>query len=131
MSADPFTERLAKVRHRFVSALNGKIDDACAAIPKLSGSAPAVVEAVDTAFRRMHGIGGVGPTLGFAATGRAARTAEHILLTPRHEQRGLTESEVALLNDALRGLRETATRELHTFYAGLAASERPAKSELA
>jgi len=131
MSADPFTERLAKVRHRFVSALDGKIDEACAAIPELSGSAPAAAEAVDTAFRRMHGIVGVGPTLGFAATGRAARRAEHILLTPRHEQRGLTDSELELLNDALRGLRAAAMRELHAFYSGLAANEMPSRSESA
>ena len=37
MAVDPFTERLARVRERFVSALESKIEDTFAAIPDLSG----------------------------------------------------------------------------------------------
>ena len=66
MPVDLFVERLAKVRHRFVSGLESKIQDAFAAVPKLSGPAPAMVEAVDAAYRRMHGIVGLGDRAGGA-----------------------------------------------------------------
>jgi hypothetical protein len=33
MPADPFTERLGRVRERFVAALESKIEDTYAAIP--------------------------------------------------------------------------------------------------
>jgi hypothetical protein len=119
MSVDLFMERLAKVRHRFVSGLESKIEGAYAAVPKLSGAAPAAVEAVDAAYRRLHGIVGVGPTVGFPATGQAARSAEHALMAAQHEKRGLAPEEIALLNKALLGLREAATRELQIYYSGL------------
>jgi hypothetical protein len=42
MSTDPFTERLARVRHRYVSTIEGKIDDTYADLPKLVGDGPTV-----------------------------------------------------------------------------------------
>ena len=71
MPVDRFSERLAKVRHRFMgreAAFNGSR-------PFQSSSAkrPEVTEVVGEAYRRLHGIVGVGPTVGFTATGRAAR----------------------------------------------------------
>jgi hypothetical protein len=119
MSVDPFTERLARVRHRFVSALESKIENAYASVVKLSGPGPDVVEAVDAAYRQMHGIVGIGPTVGFPATGQAARSAEHALMAAQHEKRGLAPEEIALLNKALLGLREAARRELQIYYSGL------------
>ncbi len=81
-SATPFTERLARVRHRFVASLESKIDSVYAALPKLSGEGTAVAEVVDENYRRIHDIVGVSPSVGFFATGRVARTVENILSPP-------------------------------------------------
>jgi len=118
MAVDPFTERLGRVRERFVSVLESKIEDTFAAIPDLSGDASAVVEAVEEAYRRMHSIVGIGPTVGFAGTGRAARSVENILLPPHRAERGLTVEEIDSFKKALHALRETAARELQSFYSG-------------
>jgi len=118
MAADPFAERLARVRERFVSALESKIEDTYAAIPDLSGETPAVVEAVEETYRRMHGLVGIGPTVGFVGTGRAARSVENILLVPHQAERGLTIEEIESFKKALHALREIAARELQSFYSG-------------
>jgi hypothetical protein len=117
MTVDPFAERLARVRERFVSALESKIEDTYAALPDLAGES-AAFEAVDETYRRIHGIVGIGPTVGFAATGRAARTLEHILLQPHEAERGLTAAEITSFRKALHTLRETAASELQSFYSG-------------
>jgi chemotaxis protein histidine kinase CheA len=118
MAVDPYTERLGRVRQRFVSALESKIEDSYAAIPDLSGDAPEVVETVEETYRRIHGIVGIGPTVGFAGTGRAARSVENILLPPHQAERGLTREELDSFKKALHALREIATRELQSFYSG-------------
>src|SRR3977135_1984230 len=116
MSVDAYAERLARVRQRFVSALESKIDDSYAAIPELSGETAAATEAVGETYRRMHGIVGIGPTVGFAMTGRAARTVENVLLLPHQTERGLTTEEMASFKKALHALRETAASELQSYY---------------
>jgi hypothetical protein len=110
MTTDPFTERLARVRHRFVSTIKGKIDAAYAAIPQFSDAVPAVAET----YRCMHGIVGIGPTVGFPATGRAARNVEDVLRAPQQVGRGLTDDEVSVLKARLEALREAARRELQS-----------------
>jgi HPt (histidine-containing phosphotransfer) domain-containing protein len=117
MTPDPFTERLARVRQRFVSTLEGKIDDAYAALPKLTGDAPAAALVAGEAYRTMHGIVGVGPTVGFPATGRAARAVEDVLRQPQQDKRCLAADEIAVLEDRLAALREAVTRELQAFHA--------------
>jgi len=118
MAVDAFAERLARVRQRFVSALESQIEDTYSAIPDLSGDSETVVEAVEGSYRRMHGIVGIGPTVGFVGTGRAARSVENILLMPHQAERGLTAEEIESFKKALHVLRETAARELQSFYAG-------------
>jgi chemotaxis protein histidine kinase CheA len=117
MTADPFTDRLAKVRDRFASTLADKIDTTCTAIPQLSSVAPAAADAVAQAYRCVHGIVGVGPTVGFPASGNAARDVEIVLRTAQQERRGLTAGEIAQLTKTLQVLRETAARELRPFHA--------------
>jgi recombinational DNA repair ATPase RecF len=51
MAVDPFAERLARVRQRFVSALESKIEDTYAAIPDLLGETSAVIETALHALR--------------------------------------------------------------------------------
>src|SRR5579863_3340198 len=116
MTVDAFAERLARVRHRFVSTLEGKIDDAYESITKRAGLAPDAVSAVGETYRCMHGIVGVGPTVGFPATGRAAHDVEDALRAAQREGRGLRPDEILLLKKQLQMLREAANRELQFFY---------------
>jgi hypothetical protein len=112
MPIDLFAEQLAKVRQRYASTLQGKIDATCAALPRLIGEETGVVDAVGEAYRCIHGISGVGPTVGFVDTGKAARATEAVLLLPYKMKRGLTIDEIARLETTLAALRETAQREL-------------------
>jgi chemotaxis protein histidine kinase CheA len=118
MAVDPFAERLGRVRERFVSALESKIEDTFAAIPDLSGETSAGLEAVEKVYRRIHSIVGIGPTVGFVGTGRAARSVENILVRPHQAERGLTGEEIDSFKKALHALRETAARELQSFHSG-------------
>jgi hypothetical protein len=115
MSSDPFTDSIVRVRKRFATTLAGKIDETCAAIPRLSDVAPAAAAAVAEAYRCVHGIVGVGPTVGFLISGSAARDVESILRSPQQQRRGLTAGELAQLTKTLQALREAAARELQTF----------------
>jgi chemotaxis protein histidine kinase CheA len=117
MTADPFTDRIARVRARFATTLAGKIDNTCAAIPHLSDADPAAAVAVAEAYRCVHGIVGVGPTVGFPASGSAAHEVEAVLRPPQQQQRGLTADEIALLTKTLQALREVAAGELQSFHA--------------
>jgi len=116
MTMDPFADRLARVRHRFVSTLAGKIDDTYAALPNLSQIAPAASAAVSEAYSRMHGLVGIGPAVGFPGTGRAAHDVEDVLRSPYRDGRGLTAEEIATLTDSLQALREIASRELRSLH---------------
>jgi hypothetical protein len=116
MGVDPLAERLARVRQRFASGLEGMIEITYASIPNLSGTSSAVIDAVGEAYRRMHGIVGIGSMVGFAVTGRAARSVENILLLPHQTERGLTIEEIFLFENALRVLREAAASELQSLY---------------
>jgi len=115
MIADPYTDRFARVRDRFAKSLAGKIDQTCASVPTLSGLTPAAAAAVAEVYRCVHGIVGVGPTVGFLASGNAAHAVENVLRPPQQERRGLTADEISLLTKTLDVLREAAARELQSF----------------
>jgi chemotaxis protein histidine kinase CheA len=118
MSDDLFADRVAKVRQRFVSTLESKIDETYAALPNLGGVAPAeaAAAAVADAYLRIHGIIGIGRTVGFPATGRAAHDAEDVLRAAYQAGRGLSAYEISLLKDSLQALRGIAARELQSFH---------------
>jgi hypothetical protein len=116
MSLDAFADRLARVRHRFVSTLESRIEDAYAAIPKLIAAEPVSVTTAASTYRSMHGIVGVGPTVGFPGTGRAAREVEEVLRPAQHANRALTADEILLFKKRLYALSEIAKRELQAFY---------------
>ncbi len=116
MSADPFAERLARVRQRFVSTLDDKIDSAFAALPQLSGAGPQAVATIGEVCREMHGIAGVGPTVGFPLAGQAARAVEDVLRKAQIEGRTLAADEIKLLKSRLDELRGAAVRELQLFH---------------
>jgi hypothetical protein len=113
-----FAERLARVRQRFITSLESKITDTYEALPTLVGEGAAVNDAVAETYRRIHGITGIGPSVGFADTGRAARNAEVVLLIPFRERRGLNEKELDLFRKALHGLRDAAQHELQATFVG-------------
>jgi chemotaxis protein histidine kinase CheA len=116
MTADPFAERLARVRQRFVTTLESKIESTYCDLPKLAAAGAGGNDAIGEAYRRIHGIVGVGPTVGFAATGKAARTVEDVLVEPHRRGRGLQPREMAALRDALEMLREAAQQELQSVF---------------
>jgi chemotaxis protein histidine kinase CheA len=109
---DVVLERLGRVRARFIASLNDKIRETYDAIPHLAASYPAVGDVIGETYRRIHNIVGVGATIGFAETGRAAHAVESILLAPQRAARGLTDAEICDFGAALDHLRETAAREL-------------------
>jgi hypothetical protein len=115
MAVDPFTDRLERVRHRFVSTLEGKIEDAYAAIPDLADGLPTAAAAVAELYRCMHGIVGISPTVGFPATGGGARGVENVLRPPQRDKRGLSDQEILALKECLQPLRDAAERELQQF----------------
>jgi len=117
MAEDVFADRVAKVRQRFMSTLEARIDETSAALPHLGAGAPpaAAAAAVAEAYRRMHAIVGVGRTVGFADTGHAAREVEDVLRSPYQAGRGLTGDEISLLKNSLQALRAVAARELGSF----------------
>lgn len=106
---DLFVERLAAVRQRFVAKLDARLDEIEATVPQLSTTGSN--EALAHAHRRAHDLCGVGPTMGFAATGKAARTVEQLLLVPLKAERALTRNEIAQLRQDIAVLRSVATAE--------------------
>jgi HPt (histidine-containing phosphotransfer) domain-containing protein len=71
---------------------------------------------VSQSYRDLHGICGIGPTVGFTATGEAARAAETPLMQAHREGRAPTASEILILKKALQGLRVAAASELRLMY---------------
>jgi chemotaxis protein histidine kinase CheA len=116
MTDDIFAERVAKVRQRFMSSLEEKIDSTYAALPGLGGTELPATAAVAEAYRCIHGIVGIGRTVGFPAIGSAAHDVEDILRPPFHAGRGLTVGEISLLEKSLQALREVATRDLQSSF---------------
>jgi chemotaxis protein histidine kinase CheA len=114
MTADVFADRLVRVRHRFVANVEGKIDDASAAIPNLSDGVPAAAASLGDVYRSVHSIVGIGRTIGFPAIGCAARQVEDVLRAAYCDRRGLTADEISLLTNSLNALREAASSELRS-----------------
>lgn len=108
MERDEFAERLAVIRKRFAAKLVTRIGETEAALPTLTAGSPNVAAAVATTHRCIHEFCGIGPTVGFDATGRAARTMERILLEPSRSGRGLTAVEIDGLRAGLEELRNAA-----------------------
>jgi len=111
---DELRERLTHLRARFAAGLDGKIGESFAALEKISGGGEAV-EIVIVAHRRLHEMCGIAPTLGFAATGKAARSAESVLRAAAQCKRALTPAEIGALKCELEALRRAAAGELQAY----------------
>ena len=116
MHADRFEARLAVVRHRFATALESKIRDAVISANCMCSGSEGLIKRVSDSYRRLHSICGVGPAVGFAATGEAAHFAEVTLMPAHREGREPTEREVLCLKKALEHLRVVAASELRLMY---------------
>ena len=116
MYTDQFEVRVARVRHRFATTLESKIETAMVSADRMSRADGSVVKYVSDSYRHLHSIYGVGATVGFAATGQAARAAEAALMQAYLEKRGPTETEVRSLKMALARLRDVAASELRLMY---------------
>jgi hypothetical protein len=116
MYVDQFEARIARVRHRFATALESKIAQVFVLADGMVRDEDGHFELVSDCYRRLHGICGIGPTVGFAATGEAARAAESTLLQAMGEKRRPTEMEIVSLKEALVQLRTTAASELRLMY---------------
>ncbi len=112
MADDVFAERLAKIRARFASKLTMRIESIDRALPNLMGEGESVLPTLSAAHRNAHEICGVAPTVGFAATGKAARCVERILLQPLRDKRGLSETELAGVRQELAALRAAAQADV-------------------
>ncbi|MGA7806462.1 Hpt domain-containing protein [Bradyrhizobium sp.] len=116
MYTDRFEMCVARVRHRFATTLENKIETTMMSAGRMSRGDSSGIKTVSNAYRHLHGIYGVGATVGFAATGEAAHAAESALIQAYHEERGLTETEVRSLKQALARLRDVAASELRVMY---------------
>lgn len=116
MHTDQFEVRLAIVRHRFATTLESKIQDAVISASLMSHNNVGVTKRISDSYRCLHGICGIGPTVGFSATGEAAHFAEAALMQAHREGRGLSEREVFGLKEALEHLRLAAASELRLMY---------------
>jgi hypothetical protein len=116
MYPDQFETRLARVRHRFATTLESKIEDAVISANLMSRGNDGVLKHISESYRHLHGICGIGPTVGFSATGEAARVAEVALMQAYREGRALTEIEGLNLKKALERLRAAAASELRLMY---------------
>lgn len=114
LNEDEFNERIARVRQRFAAALPQKIEGGLAALPRLADSDADAIETLVVTHRSLHEMCGIAPSVGFAATGTAARTAETVLREPAKAKRPLTPQEITAYRTAIENLRNTAQSELES-----------------
>ena len=114
MDIDEFAERVARIRERFAAALPKKVDDSFLALDHLSDAGDEAIADVIVTHRRLHEMCGIAPTIGFDATGKAARAAETVLREPAKSKRALTAAEVTALKTQLDGLRSAAQSDLQS-----------------
>jgi hypothetical protein len=116
MHADLFAVRLAKVRHRFATTLESKITAVVVSADCMSRSNDGMTKHISKSYQKLHGISGIGPTVGFCATGEAAHSAEVTLMPAYCASRELTGSEILSLKKALEHLRAAAASDLKLMY---------------
>jgi hypothetical protein len=109
-----FAARVDRIRARVALKLANKIPQIDAALSGMVGLESDAVEAVATAYRWFHDVSGIGPTIGFEATGQWAQSCAGILARSFHERRGLSTDELKSLTIALQSFRIAALNETHS-----------------
>ena len=108
--SDLFADRMAAIRQRFIIKFNDRIDEIESAIPQPGRDGEFHILAL--AHRQAHGLCGIGPTLGFVGTGKAARLIEQLLLPVVKAQRALAGDEIPRLREGITLLRSAANAEM-------------------
>jgi chemotaxis protein histidine kinase CheA len=108
--SDAFAESMAAVRRRFMSKLDARIDEIACAMPHPGREGK--FDVLVLAHRQAHSLCGIGPTLGFAGTGGAARSIEQLLLGAVKAKRALTGDETLRLGEGIALLRSNASIEM-------------------
>jgi HPt (histidine-containing phosphotransfer) domain-containing protein len=72
------------------------------------------MQALETAHRTAHDLCGVGPTIGFHETGKAARKVEQLLLSPLRAGCGLSAQEAEQVRREIAALRAAGQADLET-----------------
>lgn len=106
-----YAARIAEIRTRFSKRLDTEITATGAALEELTGSSEDVACAVAVVYRRFHSVCGIGGTLGFGETGKAARRLDAILVGPYRDHRGLNRDEIDRLREGLESIRITSRTE--------------------
>ena len=107
--SDLFAERFAAVRARFAAKLDSRIGEIETAMQEFTRDHAA--ETLARAHRRAHDLCGVGPTMGFVATGSAARAIEQVMLAAIKANRPLSDDEFEKVTNGLIALRSAASAE--------------------
>ena len=108
-----FAARIGRICARVALRLSDNIQQTDTSLSQMTGERSEAVDAVATAYRWLHDISGIGPTVGFEATGRLARSCAAALLGAFRARRGLSPDELALLTESFESLRITALNEIH------------------
>lgn len=114
MEVDEYTEHLARVRQRFAGTLLNKVDYSFACLPKMSDKDSGAIETIVVIHRKLHEMCGIAPSIGFSATGLAARAAETVLREPARSKRPLTVEEVSAFISELNRLRAASQSDLQS-----------------
>jgi HPt (histidine-containing phosphotransfer) domain-containing protein len=110
MFSDVVMERIATVRHRFAAHLDDYIEEISSPLQAPRGAREA---SLSQAYRRAHKLCGIGPTLGFIATGKRAREIERLLRPATKDHRVLNAEETAQLRTRIAQLRAVAISEIN------------------
>jgi hypothetical protein len=108
-----FVARIDRIRLRVVSKLAEKIREIDATMSFMAGDGDGAADAVASAYRWFHDVSGIGPIVGFEATGQHARLCAAVLIGSFRAQRGLSPDELALLTSGFETFRIAALNETH------------------
>lgn len=108
MISDLFADRMVALRRRFATQLDSRINGIEAATPD---HGEVGLDVLAQAHRDAHHLCGVGATLGFAETGKVARSIEQLLLAAVKSARKLTGDEIPRLREGIARLRSVAGAE--------------------
>jgi hypothetical protein len=108
-----FVARIDRIRARVVLKLAEKIREIDATMSLMAGDGDDAVDAVASAYRWFHDVSGIGPIVGFEATGQHARSCAAVLIGSFRAQRGLSPVEWALLTSDFETFRIVAQNETH------------------
>ena len=101
--SDPYMERVAAVRLRFVAKLDIRIGEIETATPR--DGREVALETLAEAQGQAHGLSGIGASLGYIETGKAARLIERVLLDAVKAKRAFTDDEILRVREGITLLR--------------------------